>query len=1023
MITNWAGHRLFLDFLMIGKLPTLPTIYSASTVSPAHYNQVVVATASAATNRTNLTNAVAACPVGGAIAIDGSPTGGVFDLGSSNWAANGYTDQTVSINKAVTIFPLAGYGAFESNPYGDGRRYARRFQRLLTIVGFITCSADVAWRGIKFTIDAMPAPATSTTYSEWSTVGIKSGNLGYSYSLVYTSGNGDIQGCEGHIGPTGGARATFDASASAPRPSDFKSPNRWTIDGNPRVIEINRITATVTSGSNVLTVSAITGNAPPIQVGSKINLAGVPNGTSVTALGTGTGGVGTYTLSANATATTVAGVNDGGDVALFSTATQFGQTYWGWNDPDWACYNRYHQGPGFCQLLNWTGTSFVFKNNYIHDITQGLNASMNPAAGNATQNIEVTDNEFRRIYVDQIYIQPQSSLPNIARVSAKIARNIQRDFISNTRDPNDPHSDAQQFNGQYKNERVMRPLGRFKGWANLIYTNNNDRGNCQPYYWATSNGHFADSVFTGAGAVANGGTGSPAFWCLYGGAVIDCVSINNNKGFQSSGVRDMLFANNAFFSQQSLRFIDNQVDSPNTGSILMGRGSTTVADSVIADSYNVIQNTIYDVNASSSTFREAARKTVNNVLLGPYEQANPGPRTALMASTFLNSEVPLTSPFAAFSAFQRQTAHASKGPRFTTLAEMMSAAEPHEFALEFWPKREVALNTLITSDAHHVHGTRGVLRTVVPNAGVEWQALSMWDQSVVTAWSATTGTINPGDLIQVRGLSSAANAATTDLSVTIDGNLRSFSVSTLSPPWSRVQPAQTGNSRIGRVTSGGAAENGFLGHTIANNNHRKLSFVFDFTCRNTSVSQLMFGAATGASFLISQTSASLQILLRNGATSIVSATATAQFVVGNSYRVHIAIDLDHEDPSMRLVVVVNGTRVTSFTPAPTIYTGTDIGIKMDTEDFGALAYSGGSNPFLGDFGMMAFWPDKFYDWTDPALRDQTTTTKLINGNEVDGTTMAAVFIKGDASQINGTRTANLGDGGLMDNTGTDVVQL
>lgn len=61
------------------------------------------------------------------------------------------------------------------------------------------------------------------------------------------------------------------------------------------------ITASTTSGSNVLTVTANTGSN--IQVGQPMSGAGIPAGTYITGFGTGTGGVGTYTMSQNATAT------------------------------------------------------------------------------------------------------------------------------------------------------------------------------------------------------------------------------------------------------------------------------------------------------------------------------------------------------------------------------------------------------------------------------------------------------------------------------------------------------------------------------------------------------------------------------------------------------------------------------------------------------------------------------------------------------------------------------------------------
>ncbi len=70
-------------------------------------------------------------------------------------------------------------------------------------------------------------------------------------------------------------------------------------------------TAAITSGSNVLTVSALgtgTGNNPVgICIGMVLTdastAANIPTGTTIIAYGTGSGGIGTYPMSANATAT------------------------------------------------------------------------------------------------------------------------------------------------------------------------------------------------------------------------------------------------------------------------------------------------------------------------------------------------------------------------------------------------------------------------------------------------------------------------------------------------------------------------------------------------------------------------------------------------------------------------------------------------------------------------------------------------------------------------------------------------
>lgn len=86
----------------------------------------------------------------------------------------------------------------------------------------------------------------------------------------------------------------------------------WTVTGTS-VAPVNTITfptvpsgsasvtASLTSGSATMTVSAVTSGT--LALGQVVTGTGIPANTYISALGTGTGGVGTYTLSANATAT------------------------------------------------------------------------------------------------------------------------------------------------------------------------------------------------------------------------------------------------------------------------------------------------------------------------------------------------------------------------------------------------------------------------------------------------------------------------------------------------------------------------------------------------------------------------------------------------------------------------------------------------------------------------------------------------------------------------------------------------
>lgn len=68
-----------------------------------------------------------------------------------------------------------------------------------------------------------------------------------------------------------------------------------------------QVTASMTSGSNVLTVTAVnnntsTGTPGVINLHQGIGGPGIPVGTTISSFGSGTGGTGTYNLSANATA-------------------------------------------------------------------------------------------------------------------------------------------------------------------------------------------------------------------------------------------------------------------------------------------------------------------------------------------------------------------------------------------------------------------------------------------------------------------------------------------------------------------------------------------------------------------------------------------------------------------------------------------------------------------------------------------------------------------------------------------------
>jgi hypothetical protein len=128
----------------------------------------------------------------------------------------------------------------------------------------------------------------------------------YGNALQPTSATGGF-GNRGGIGDTGsGAYATAGGGggATANGVDSVVNSNAGGLGGSGKLLTITAAfagTANIAS-SNVLTISAAT--TGEIQVGTQVTGTGIPAGAYITALGTGTGGLGTYTMNVAATATT-----------------------------------------------------------------------------------------------------------------------------------------------------------------------------------------------------------------------------------------------------------------------------------------------------------------------------------------------------------------------------------------------------------------------------------------------------------------------------------------------------------------------------------------------------------------------------------------------------------------------------------------------------------------------------------------------------------------------------------------------
>ncbi len=178
------------------------------------------------------------------------------------WKGQGHRGATNYIRAATTIL-ITGSAAWGIKVYGNGAR------------GFATYDMDVCYETSAFTGDIVQ-------------------NVGAPYF--------EPECCFfGTFGITGGTRLITARSCISVGMEEFFNPQSCIFDGAQTLIKIEDENALATfTGSvsgTVLTVTAV--SAGELGVGLRLKDAGVPFAT-ITSLGTGTGGVGTYNLSASA---------------------------------------------------------------------------------------------------------------------------------------------------------------------------------------------------------------------------------------------------------------------------------------------------------------------------------------------------------------------------------------------------------------------------------------------------------------------------------------------------------------------------------------------------------------------------------------------------------------------------------------------------------------------------------------------------------------------------------------------------
>lgn len=109
----------------------------------------------------------------------------------------------------------------------------------------------------------------------------------------------------GMLAPTGSTTTTTTTTSStpsAPAPTAPAAPTSTAVsghvgEGKGKAEEAHGMSISGTIAGNTLTVTSITNGK--LRIGMKLSGTGLPAGTTITAFGTGTGGVGTYTVSFN----------------------------------------------------------------------------------------------------------------------------------------------------------------------------------------------------------------------------------------------------------------------------------------------------------------------------------------------------------------------------------------------------------------------------------------------------------------------------------------------------------------------------------------------------------------------------------------------------------------------------------------------------------------------------------------------------------------------------------------------------
>lgn len=674
------------------------------------------------------------------------PDGVDWDVGSTNISGGGFSDLTCPINRpssTIYIAPASFYSqnfTYENDPYGDGNTYTRRLVRPSTLRGFIKYNSTVHLWGFKRTVDAFPTAPNPYpgTYQTWLDIGIQNTGSNPNY-LEYVTGtfDGSFRWNEYFIGKDA-SHTPFDITEKL---FDFNSPDYWN-GGTNRLSQCNRLAGSFASGTDVLTVTQKVGSFD-IAAGQYLVRRGtVPDVTgtvtilqqlSSTESGGALGGTGTYQISQNATASNsyslISADNSGS--GFFTSEAQTSRIYVGWGDTSFAVYNRAYFMPSAIYLSSWTGSTVTVSDNYIHDVFDGIRIVANAGP---RRHIIANDNHLERLYHD--YLRFNWDAGGKLRVTS--LRNIELNPLPGLNDSFDSHGDASQA---FCNANQNTEIGHY-GWnigLNLVAVDVNCRGIFQMQYLQM----LTANVLVGLKSFAN-------------------LVANAAKGFVAGSQRATWHKDSVYISQEA--------PNPRPHSSNFPRGSVGIQGSV--NNTNLtgpirIQDVICEGLTSSGIPVTVRNVGDNKNDLPTWNTPGRSATTSLLFAN-LNRATPTVNDYFLMMA-QMGTGAGTLGPKFNTLAEMMSANVQHEVLAMFEDQTGADPSTTITSARTYVHGVEGTNVDVVPGSGVQWATYSPTDGTVIRGMAGGPGTMQSGQDIALQDTTAATNLTEKNSQVSLDG--------------------------------------------------------------------------------------------------------------------------------------------------------------------------------------------------------------------------------------------------------------